>query len=371
MASPVAFNQAAWQQAAFDKSFVVGPGPDQTHPADDEVVIKVAYVAINPSEWKFQEWAYLPVEYPHIIGSDAAGEVVLTGSKVTRFEPGDRVIGHCLGLVYGGARHGAFQLYTTVRERLTAKLPPAIPFSKGVVLPLALSTATAGLFEILKLRLPTTPPTPSTGEIVLIWGGSSSVGTVASQLARAAGYDVVTTASQRNHTYAKEMGAIEVFDYADPEVIPKLKEYLSGTKFAGALDCIGDSGAPDACAEIVKSLLGGGVVPTMLWPPKDLPEGVEGVLGRCSAVRGGRFDGHQADPVVVYASNPGTEDNYIAADVWERFVPAALASGVLQTKPEPQVLTGGLEKLQEALALQKRGVSARKIVMEIDASMGP
>lgn len=45
-------NRAAWQKAALDKQFVVGPGPDQTKPADDELIIKVAYVAINPSEWK-------------------------------------------------------------------------------------------------------------------------------------------------------------------------------------------------------------------------------------------------------------------------------------------------------------------------------
>lgn len=45
-------NQAAWQTAANAKPFKVGPGPDQSNPASDEVVIKVEYVAINPSEWK-------------------------------------------------------------------------------------------------------------------------------------------------------------------------------------------------------------------------------------------------------------------------------------------------------------------------------
>lgn len=45
-------NQAAWQTASTAKPLKVGSGPDQNSPAPDEVVIKVEYVAINPSEWK-------------------------------------------------------------------------------------------------------------------------------------------------------------------------------------------------------------------------------------------------------------------------------------------------------------------------------
>lgn len=52
MSTKLPRNQAAWQTAANAKPFKVGPGPDQDDPADDEVVIQVAFVAINPSEWK-------------------------------------------------------------------------------------------------------------------------------------------------------------------------------------------------------------------------------------------------------------------------------------------------------------------------------
>ena len=45
-------NTAAWQTEANVKPLKVGPGPDQSNPEADEVVIKVASVAINPSEWK-------------------------------------------------------------------------------------------------------------------------------------------------------------------------------------------------------------------------------------------------------------------------------------------------------------------------------
>lgn len=105
-------NQAAWLTAATTKPLKIGPGPDHTKLEADEVLIQVAAVAINPSEWKvgrdrthsreehlklttlqFQDFAYLPVDYPHVLGSDAAGTVVQVGSGVTRFKTGDRVIG--------------------------------------------------------------------------------------------------------------------------------------------------------------------------------------------------------------------------------------------------------------------------------------
>lgn len=46
----------------------------------------------------------------------------------------------------------------------------------------------------------------------------------------------------------------------------------------------------------------------------------------------------------VIGTNPGTVDTYIASSVWNDFVPAALASGSLQPKPEPLMVEGGLSK---------------------------
>ena len=110
--SAIENNQAAWLTAATTKPLKIGPGPDHTKLEADEVLIQVAAVAINPSEWKvsrcstdsrgehlnltilkFQDFAYLPVDYPHVLGSDAAGTVVQVGSGITRFKTGDRVIG--------------------------------------------------------------------------------------------------------------------------------------------------------------------------------------------------------------------------------------------------------------------------------------
>lgn len=185
---------------------------------------------------------------------------------------------HCLGLMFGGAKHGGFQHYTTCREVVVAKIPDSIPLSHAVVLPLGLSTSITGLFEHLKLDLPS-GEADSKRKTVLIWGGSSSMGSTAIQLAIAAGYDVVSAASQRNHEYVKDLGALEVFDHTDPEVVEKILKRLEAVDVAGVYDCIGEETSIRACAAIL-SRLGGGVLPTVLWPPNDLPENVKATLGK-------------------------------------------------------------------------------------------
>ena len=81
-------------------------------------------------------------------------------------------------------------------------------------------TAAAALFEPdqLGLALPpaTSVPTPEPGSTVLVWGGSTSVGNNAVQLAAAAGHRVLATASPRNDALVRGLGAAEVVDYRDP-----------------------------------------------------------------------------------------------------------------------------------------------------------
>ncbi|KAK7985624.1 hypothetical protein PG988_003246 [Apiospora saccharicola] len=313
-------NQAAFILAADNSPLQVGPGPDQSRPAADEIVVKVAAVAINPSEWKvcstatvqdaghtlcadygwltilqMKEFGYLPLEYPHVLGSDVAGTVVKVGNEVKRFKAGDRVIGHCLGLLYGGAKHGAFQNFTTLREAVTAPVPETARFEDAVVLPLAISTASVGLFDDLKLRLPSVDPIEQKhrDEIVLVWGAASSMGSAAVQLAVAAGYHVVTTASAKNQEYARGLASgkhITVFDYHAVDVVGEIIESIPsrGRRFAGAYDCVGLEDSTRACAAVVHAF-GGGVLPSVLPPPADLPADVQAIC--VNAIRPGTVPG--------------------------------------------------------------------------------
>jgi len=54
--------------------------------------------------------------------------------------------------------------------------------------------------------------------------------------------------------------------------------------------------------------------------------------------------------------------------VWRRFIPEALAAGKFQAKPDPQIIEGGLEKVQDGINILRMGASAKKIVIEISRS---
>lgn len=122
------------------------------------------------------------------------------------------------------------------------------------------------------------------GKTVLIWGGSSSVGSTSIQLAKAAGYTVATTASAHNEAYVRSLGATHFFDYGRAGVLDEIVETLRAERFAGIFDCISEEGTAKSCADVL-SQLGGGVLPLTLWPPEGLPKNVDAVLGESSIGR--------------------------------------------------------------------------------------
>lgn len=83
-------NKAAWIKA-IHQPLTVDSAPYPT-PGPGELVVKNAFVAVNPVDWKIQESGGFLTEYPWILGTDVAGEVVEVGARVTRFKKGDRVI---------------------------------------------------------------------------------------------------------------------------------------------------------------------------------------------------------------------------------------------------------------------------------------
>ena len=66
---------------------------------------------------------------------------------------------------------------------------------------------------------------------------------------------------------------------------------------------------------------------------------------------------------------PTLQVPHIGAAVWGNFVPAALAQGTLQAKPDPLIVQGGLEKIQGALDLLRKGVSATKVVVVVSQAV--
>ena len=158
-----------------------------TRPSKNEIVIKNGAFAINPADWIKQDmggFIFPWVKYPCVLGYDVSGEVVEIGNGVTRFKIGDRVVGMANGLTESGntPAKSAFQLYTVLLDHMTSHIPSTLSYEQASVIPLGFSTAACGLFQKdqLELQLPSLSPNP-TGETVLIWGGSTSVGVNAIQ----------------------------------------------------------------------------------------------------------------------------------------------------------------------------------------------
>lgn len=117
------------------------------------------------------------------------------------------------------------------------------------------------------------PPAVSTGQTVLIWSGSSNVGSDAIQLAAAAGYEVFTTALPKNFDYVKSLGASQVWDYRSTTIIEDIVAAFKGKTSPGAL-AIGDtSGVP--VGKIISLIDGRKLVSLANPPAAGLPAGIE------------------------------------------------------------------------------------------------
>lgn len=252
---------------------------------------------------------------------------------------------HAHNLSNGGeAAYGAFQAYTVASHRVVAAVPPSVSYEQAAVLPLAVSTAAAGLYEqdFLKLQYPSDNPKP-TGETLLIWGGSSSVGAITIQLAHASGYEVITTASPRNFDFVRNLGVKAVFDYNSKTVVDEITDYLKGKTIAGAYDAIAADGSVEACAEILSCSKGVKFVAAVLTPPENLPGGVPAkMLFALTIIK-----------------------NDVSKAVWIDYLPGALKQGKLLPKPDPLIAGRGLAEVQKAVDRHAEGVSAAKIVCTI------
>lgn len=192
-----------------------------TAASDNEIVIKVKAMAINPADVKIQQMGILITDYPAILGCDVAGEVIeVSPSLAEVYMIGDRVIGQtsCLERKNNIYCYSGFQEYVVLKSPKIVKLPEDVEYKDAVVLPLGISTAASYLFHKSEslFQVPTLDQLkPGSGQTDLVWGGSSSVGSCGVQMLSLAGYEAIATASKRNHKMIQSLGASARFDQAD------------------------------------------------------------------------------------------------------------------------------------------------------------
>lgn len=340
-------SSAAWLTAAKTRAFKVKPAP-MWKPAGNEILVRNRAVALNLIDHSLQSSAVFPLDYPSILSHDLAGEVVEVGSSVTRFKPGDRVLGQAVGISTKNKAENAFQHFTILQEHMASPIPSSISYDSAAVMPLGLSTAACGLFQntpFLQLDYPTSPARAPNGKTILIWGGSSSVGSNAIQLAVAAGYEVFATASPRNFGYVRALGASQVFDYSRPSITSDLVESLRGKRLAGILDCIGGE-ANAICIEVMHKVAGKGAIATTKSPSiraEEVPKGV----------------------TVQRIFGTSLKDNAVGRAVYVNFLPKALEEGNFVPNPASFIMGEGLERVQDAIDVMGGGFSARKAVVKL------
>ena len=349
-------NRALWLRSRRGR-WTVGAAPVPRAGAG-EIVVRVRAVAVNPvdavpglARWVIAPW----LRYSPVLGSDVAGavvDVVDVGDAVTRFAVGDRVLGHALSFEkrHNRPTEGAFQNHTVLCAHMTSPIPADVSYEKAAVVPLGVSTAACGLFEshLLALTLPHVDA-ESTGQSVVVWGASTSVGSNAVQLAAHAGYRVLATASPHNFDYVQGLGAEKVHDYHSPDAVPDLLRSLHGHQLAGVL-AIG-AGSICPCVDIAAGTDGARAV---ACTTPHIPASWQRRQARRRGVRVGS----------IWGGTPA--DNEVGPAIYQTFLPTALASGAFRPAPPPHVTGTGLDRIPDAFATLRRGVSASKIVVTID-----
>src|SRR5216117_3607590 len=174
-------------------------------PNDDQILVKVHAVSINPYDWHFIEGTPkfmramiggLRKPKDTRLGVDFAGTVENVGKNVTQYKPGDEV--------FGGST-GAFAQYLCRRATgSVAPKPAGLTFEQAASMNIAGITALQGVRDKGKVQ---------PGQKVLINGASGGVGTFAVQIAKSYGADVTGVCSTRNIELVQSLGADHVIDY--------------------------------------------------------------------------------------------------------------------------------------------------------------
>ena len=311
-----------------------------------------------------------------MLGSDTAGEVAEVGKAVTRFRVGDRVLGHAVGTDKDSNRaaEGTFQQYTVVLERMASPIPDAMPFEDAAVLPLAVSTAACGLFQTdqLGLRHPSAKAEP-TGQTVLVWGGSTSVGSNAIQLARR------RRLRGHHHGLATQLRLREV---ARGRAVLRLQQperhsgHHRGPRGSHA-------GRRDRLRYHVRRVVHtdrGRVqerqqVRVHRQPPVsfesladanrsrfELPRVIARLITSNVALQ---VQSRRRGVRTKYIFGTTLKANEVAAAIYRDFLPDALADGRYVAAPKPVVVGQGVAAFQQAMDIQRKGVSAAKVVVTL------
>jgi NADPH2:quinone reductase len=184
------------------------------HPGPTQVLVRNHAAGVNPADTYMRTGNYArKPTLPFTPGMDAAGVVEKVGANVKRVKVGDRV--YVVMPVTG-----TYAEQVLCEESGVYLLPEHISFKQGAAVNVAYATAFRALFHKAQAR---------GGETVFIHGASGGVGIAAVQLARAAGLQVIGTASSdAGKKLCAAEGAQHVVDHSSPDCVEKAMALTGG-----------------------------------------------------------------------------------------------------------------------------------------------
>ncbi|KAI8904558.1 hypothetical protein DFJ77DRAFT_443882 [Powellomyces hirtus] len=225
---------------------------------DGQVVIKVNAAAVK---------RFMIRSYPARLGVDVSGTISAIGPNVTTFKVGDAV--------FARPQLDGFAEYATATVNHAWHKPANLSHEQAATIPVGTLTAVIGLFSEkgLKLARPKDAKTPTPREYLLVWGGSSTVGSYAVQLAVAAGYAVIATASPKQHEAVRALGAAHVVDYNAPDVVEQIRKLTQG-ECRLAFNAVGGEATLQAAAALRADTGNPSTVVTVAIASGEVPAGV-------------------------------------------------------------------------------------------------
>jgi putative PIG3 family NAD(P)H quinone oxidoreductase len=193
-------------------------------PGDGEILIRVRAAGVNRPDVLQRKGAYPPPPgASDLPGLEVAGEVAAVGAGARRWRVGDRVCALTPG--------GGYAEYSKVHETQVLPLPAGFTMSEAAALPETFFTVWHNVFERGGLLA---------GEVLLVHGGTSGIGTTAIQLAKAFGATVITTAGSKEKCAAcQKLGADRAINYREEDFVEAVRTFTQDKGANVILDMVG------------------------------------------------------------------------------------------------------------------------------------